>query len=62
LRTIEQQFFCYDRIFPFEVDAESITVAVLYQLVKRGEIKADVAAKAIKELGVDPEKLNPVIS
>jgi len=46
----------------FEVDAESITVAVLYQLVRRGEIKAEVAAKAIKELGVDPEKLNPLIS
>lgn len=46
----------------FEVDAESITVAVLHQLVRRGEMKAETAAKAIKDLGVDPEKLNPLVS
>ena len=46
----------------FEVDAECITVAVLHQLVRRGKIKKDVAKKAIKDLGVDPEKAEPIIS
>ncbi|RMH86243.1 MAG: pyruvate dehydrogenase (acetyl-transferring), homodimeric type [Calditrichaeota bacterium] len=46
----------------FEVDAESIAIAVLYQLARRGDIKPEVVQKAIKELGVDPEKANPMIS
>ena len=46
----------------FEVDAESIVIAALHQLARRGEIKPAVAAKAIKELKVDPEKANPLIS
>ncbi|MCB0276756.1 MAG: pyruvate dehydrogenase (acetyl-transferring), homodimeric type [Calditrichaeota bacterium] len=46
----------------FEVDAECITIGVLYQLAQEGKIKASVVGKAIKELGVDPEKLNPMIS
>jgi pyruvate dehydrogenase E1 component len=44
----------------FEVDAECIAVAALDQLAQRGEIKAERVAKAIKELGVDPEKVDPV--
>ncbi len=44
----------------FEVDAECIAVAVLDQLARRGEIKAERVAKAIKELGIDPEKADPV--
>ncbi|MEX0979216.1 MAG: pyruvate dehydrogenase (acetyl-transferring), homodimeric type [Pirellulales bacterium] len=43
----------------FEVDAESITVAALYQLSKRGQVEPKCAAAAIKELGIDPEKINP---
>lgn len=44
----------------FEVDAETITVAVLYQLTKRGNIESTVVQKAIKDLGVDPAKPNPI--
>src|SRR5207244_11143258 len=44
----------------FEVDAESITVAALYSLVRRGEIEARVVAESIADLGLDPEKVNPV--
>jgi pyruvate dehydrogenase E1 component len=46
----------------FEVDAECITIAVLYQLAQRGTIKLAQVQKAITELGVDPEKPEPVIS
>src|SRR5206468_12452133 len=44
----------------FEVDAECITLAALEQLAQRGEIKPERVQKAIKELGIDPEKANPV--
>ena len=44
----------------FEVDAESITVAALYQLSKRGAIEPKRVAAAIKELGIDPNKINPI--
>jgi pyruvate dehydrogenase E1 component len=44
----------------FEVDAEHVTVASLYQLLQRKEIKPDRVAQAIKELGLDPEKANPM--
>jgi pyruvate dehydrogenase E1 component len=40
----------------FEVDAESITLAVLYRLKDRGECDGQCVAGAIKELGIDPEK------
>jgi pyruvate dehydrogenase E1 component len=46
----------------FEVDAECITLAALDELAKRGEIKPERVLKAIKELGIDPEKANPVYS
>jgi pyruvate dehydrogenase E1 component len=43
----------------FEVDAESIVVAGLYRLSKCGQIEPKCVAAAIKELGIDPEKVNP---
>jgi len=43
----------------FEVDAECITIAVLYELAKRGAIERPAVAQAIRDLGVDPEKLHP---
>src|SRR6185503_4263648 len=43
----------------FEVDAECIAYATLYRLFKRGEIAATVVSKAIKDLGIDPEKADP---
>jgi len=46
----------------FEVDAECITLGVLYELGRRGEIPMDRVEKAIKELGIDPEKVNPALS
>lgn len=46
----------------FEIDAELIVIAVLYQLSGEGTVTKAAVAKAIKELGVDPEKLNPLIS
>jgi pyruvate dehydrogenase E1 component len=46
----------------FEVDAESLTLAALYQLMKRGEVKPERVRKAIDELGVNAEKPNPMQS
>jgi len=40
----------------FEVDAECIVIATLYQLSKLGKFDTKKVAKAIKDLGVDPEK------
>ncbi len=44
----------------FEVDAECIAIAALHQLAKKGRIQSDVVAAAIKTLGVDPDKVNPL--
>ncbi len=44
----------------FEVDAECVTIAALYQLSQAGQIEAEVVEKAIKQLGVDPEKISPL--
>jgi pyruvate dehydrogenase E1 component len=46
----------------FEVDAESIAVAVLWRLAQRGEIKPAQVQQAIRDLEVDPEKANPMRS
>lgn len=43
----------------FEVDAECIVIASLYQLSQQGKIEPGEVAKAIQDLGVDPEKTNP---
>ncbi len=43
----------------FEVDAKHITVAVLYEISLAGELDASVVSQAIKDLGINPEKLNP---
>jgi pyruvate dehydrogenase E1 component len=43
----------------FEVDAQFITLAALHQLQQRGELDAGRVASAIKELDIDPEKVNP---
>ena len=40
----------------FEVDAESIVMATLYQLSKCCHFKADQLAQAMKDLGLDPDK------
>jgi pyruvate dehydrogenase E1 component len=45
----------------FEVDAESIVIATLHAMAEKGQIEKGVVAKAIPELGVDPEKIYPEI-
>ncbi|MBX7105388.1 MAG: pyruvate dehydrogenase (acetyl-transferring), homodimeric type, partial [Gemmataceae bacterium] len=44
----------------FEVDAENVVIASLTQLLRKKEVSADLVAKAIKDLGVDPDKADPV--
>jgi pyruvate dehydrogenase E1 component len=46
----------------FEVDARFITLATLHELIVEGKIDRKIIDQAIKDLGIDPEKLNPVIS
>jgi pyruvate dehydrogenase E1 component len=46
----------------FEVDARFIVIATLNELFLDGKIKASVVDQAIKDLGIDPEKLNPAVS
>jgi pyruvate dehydrogenase E1 component len=46
----------------FEVDAECVVIAALYQLSRWGRIDRTVVRRAIDELGVDPEKLDPMRS
>ncbi|HWI59279.1 MAG TPA: pyruvate dehydrogenase (acetyl-transferring), homodimeric type, partial [Bacillota bacterium] len=43
----------------FEVDAEVTVIATLYALAKKGQVDRQVVHKAIKTLGVDPEKAYP---
>jgi pyruvate dehydrogenase E1 component len=46
----------------FEVDARFITVAALHELFVEGKIERSVVDKAIKDLGINPDKCNPVVS
>ena len=46
----------------FEVDAKHIVFATLGELAKEGKIKNATLDKAKKELGINPEKLNPLYS
>ena len=46
----------------FEVDAKYIACSALAALAKDGAIKPAVARKAMKDLGVNPDKPNPAIS
>jgi pyruvate dehydrogenase E1 component len=45
----------------FEVDTESTVIATLYALAEKGQIGKEIVAKAIKDLGVNPEKVFPQI-
>jgi pyruvate dehydrogenase E1 component len=45
----------------FEVDAESTVIATLYALAVKGLVERTVVARAINDLGVDPEKIQPQI-
>jgi len=46
----------------FEVDAKHIVLATLNELAREKEIGCDVVQRAIKELGINPEKPNPAKS
>ncbi len=46
----------------FEVDAKHIVLATLGALVRDKKIGVDIMKKAIRDLGINPEKLNPAIS
>jgi pyruvate dehydrogenase E1 component len=43
----------------FEIDAPNVAAAALAALARCGDVPAPRAAAAIRELGVDPEKLDP---
>ena len=43
----------------FEVDAEHVTVAALFALAERGQLDRAAAARAIKDLGIDPSRPAP---
>ncbi|CAM3564633.1 pyruvate dehydrogenase (acetyl-transferring), homodimeric type [Deinococcus frigens] len=45
----------------FEVDARHVVLATLYALQRDGKVKGDVVAKAIADLGIDPERAAPVL-
>jgi pyruvate dehydrogenase E1 component len=46
----------------FEVDGKSIALAALHELAVDGKIEASVVDKAIQDLGINPEKPNPLRS
>ena len=46
----------------FEVDARFVVLATLNALAKESKIKPAVVVKAIKELEINPDKLNPMVS
>jgi pyruvate dehydrogenase E1 component len=46
----------------FEVDARFVTLATLVALARDGQMDKKVAAQAVKDLDINPEKLNPAIS
>jgi pyruvate dehydrogenase E1 component len=43
----------------FEIDVESTVIGTLYALAEKGVIEKTVVAQAIKDLGVNPEKIFP---
>ena len=41
--------------------AKHVVLATLYALQRDGKVKGDVVAKAIADLGIDPEREAPVL-
>ena len=46
----------------FEVDSRFVVLATLHELAQEGLVGEATVQNAIKDLGVNPEKPNPVIS
>ena len=44
----------------FEVDTPMVVLATLTALLKQGAVSKETVAKAIKDLGIDPEKAHPI--
>jgi pyruvate dehydrogenase E1 component len=44
----------------FEVDAKNVAFAALYELYKVGDFDKKALASVIKDLGIDPDKINPL--
>ncbi len=44
----------------FEIDSEFVTLTALEQLAQRSEVSLDAVEKAIHDLGIDPDKADPV--
>jgi pyruvate dehydrogenase E1 component len=45
----------------FEVDRRYIVVAALHGLLQQDQLKAEVVSEAIQTLGIDPEKIDPLL-
>jgi pyruvate dehydrogenase E1 component len=45
----------------FEVDSRFIALATLHALIREGKIEPKTAAKAMKDLEIDPDKADPVL-
>ena len=43
----------------FEIDAEHIVVATLHALMLDGKVQAETVEKAIRQYGIDPERIEP---
>jgi len=46
----------------FEVDAQCIALAALYRLAETGQIERSEVASAIKQLEINPEKIDPLFA
>ena len=46
----------------FEVDARFVVLATLVALLRDGQIEAAVVQQAMKDLNIDPEKINPMVA
>jgi pyruvate dehydrogenase E1 component len=44
----------------FEVDARHIALAAVGELARRGKLPTEMALEALKRLGIDPEKPDPM--
>jgi pyruvate dehydrogenase E1 component len=46
----------------FEVDAESVTVAALAELARRGEVPRSEVARALRDFQIDADKVDPAVA
>jgi pyruvate dehydrogenase E1 component len=46
----------------FEVDAQCIALAAMYRLAEMGQIERSQVAAAIKQLEINPEKIDPLFA